>query len=89
MTPAARTLFVRRDSNGGARFFAGLKFQIAQDKKLLQLVVRQRGGKALVTAQHDSGFERVPDQLFLARFLDRLADHGPELKQFLDSFAND
>src|SRR5437764_571605 len=83
MPPTASAFFVRRLRNQRHRFFPRFDFQIAQDEEFLDLLVRNFGNGAWFAAQNDSRFERVADQLFLARALDRLTDHaaqGQELR---------
>ena len=58
-----------------------LDLELAQDKKFLELFVRNGSEIAsCVAVQDNRGFQRVADQFLLPRALDRLADYGAQIQ---------
>ena len=76
MTPAACALCVRRFRHRSACFFRLMNRQITHDKEFFQFLLTDFLGNIGIRMQDNPGLEGVADQFFLARALDRLADHA-------------
>ena len=74
MTPATRALCVRRLSDQSALFFRLMDRQVTHDEEFFQFFLADFLRHIGIRVQNNSGFQRVADQFFLARTLDRLPD---------------
>src|SRR6476620_9866667 len=88
MTPATRTLYVRRFRHRSACFFCLMDRQVTYNEELFQFLLSDLLGNIGIRMQNNPGLQRVANQFFLARALDCLADHAAQPQQLPDLSAS-
>src|ERR1700730_11714180 len=78
MAPATGATRVRCFRDRSARFACPFNLQVTQDKELLQFFPANFCRYIRVRFQYHGRFQRVADQLLLARTLDGLPNYGPQ-----------
>ena len=69
--------------NGGFSLHAIFNRQIAEDEKLLQFFLRDLRDDGSIATQRSRPLQRVADEFFLSRFLDRLADYSTQFQKLV------
>ena len=76
MPPATRAFLVRRLRDRRARLFRLFDGEITQNEKFLQLFFAKFARHIGIRTQNNRRLQRIADQFFLTRLLNRLTDHA-------------